>query len=42
MIQANDPKDALRIWRGMKDKSVKTRIEKLNIGGMGYDYIVEE
>jgi len=41
MIQAQNRKDALRIWRGMKDKSVETRIEKLKIGDAEYDYIVD-
>ena len=41
MIQAENKKDALRIWHGMKDQSVKTRIEKLKIGDAEYDYIVE-
>ena len=41
MIQAENKNDALRIWLGMRDKSVKTRIEKLKIGDAEYDYIVE-
>ena len=41
MIMAVDERDALRIWRGMRDGSVETQREALIIGATRYSYLVD-